>query len=305
MSFALNLHSSMMDLCTKCEDKQNWLLENNDGSQVICTCIDRFSEEQVREPDGDGDREGVVADSESTSATRSDVAVQTPKRRSNSFSNTDAPMRKVMKVDRKLWMNPGCDIRRNLFADYNWEKMEKVKYQKWAILRVDSITTSPFHRCTRRLYIGDKDGRNYLEIEFYPCVPYKDLHEGYKNTFSREQHNVHHLAYNPIRRAPPCTAAISKVNDFIVFNNIEIILYNGGPGKRHSGRAELEMCKELRVPYLNIAGVSQNYMPKGIEPLVHPPPVFEEEPDLRDQECIFAPPFYDIEDMGDRQGDCK
>merc|ERR1711928_249379 len=27
-------------LCNDCVDKQDWLLENNDGSQVICTCSD-------------------------------------------------------------------------------------------------------------------------------------------------------------------------------------------------------------------------------------------------------------------------
>ena len=27
-----------MDMCDGCTDCQQWLLENNDGSQVICTC---------------------------------------------------------------------------------------------------------------------------------------------------------------------------------------------------------------------------------------------------------------------------
>ena len=27
-----------MDMCDNCTDRQQWLLENNDGSQVICLC---------------------------------------------------------------------------------------------------------------------------------------------------------------------------------------------------------------------------------------------------------------------------
>ena len=129
-----------MDLCGNCEEKQKWLLENDDGSQVVCTCADRFSEEGVEECSRDDD-------GESKETNHSDVAVQTPKRTSTSIMAVDAPQRKIQKIDRKLWMNPGRDIRRNLFKDYDLETLKRVQYKRWAILKIENITTSPFHRC--------------------------------------------------------------------------------------------------------------------------------------------------------------
>ena len=76
-----------MDLCDKCEEKQKYLLEINDGSQVVCTCDDRFSEENVEESQKeDGDMVGV---------SQSDVGVQTPKRMSSPIKTTDRKMQRM------------------------------------------------------------------------------------------------------------------------------------------------------------------------------------------------------------------
>ena len=51
-----------MDMCDACTDRQQWLLDNNDGSQVLCTC-------EIEENSQVGD-DGKVA-------TTIDVGVQT------------------------------------------------------------------------------------------------------------------------------------------------------------------------------------------------------------------------------------
>ena len=230
-----------MDLCSKCEEKQKYLLEINDGSQVVCTCDDRFSEESVEESQKeDGDMVGV---------SQSDVAVQTPKGMSSPIKTTDAPKRKKQRMDRKFWMNSGCDIRRNIFRDHDLEAMKRVQDRKWAILKIETIATSPSHQCIRRFYLGDEDGRNYLELEFYPCIPYKDLDEGYKELFYEQKSSTHGLNYNPVKRVLPCKMAISKIDDFIVYNNIQTILYNND---YRDGNIEFEICERLRIHSINI-----------------------------------------------------
>lgn len=240
----------IMDMCTKCVEKQEWLLESGDGSQVVCICTDPFPESE--------DKENVVP--------------ATPKGVNSTTVDTNAPKRK--RVEQKLWMNPGRDIRRNLFKEYNWRRMDEANGKRWAILRIENIQTSQSHYCTRRFYLGDQEGRNYLEIEFYPCVTYKDLGVEYKNQFHVHQRREHQLTYNPIRRSPPCKMAISKINDFIVFNDIEIILYNSEPGNINDG-AELKICKKLGIPSLNISAVASDIVP---------------------------PPYHDFGDGGIQQG---
>ena len=41
----------------------------------------------------------------------------------------------------------GPDLSRNLFANHDWQKMTDVGVKRWAILKVDTIATSPTHRC--------------------------------------------------------------------------------------------------------------------------------------------------------------
>ena len=53
-----------MDMCDACTDRQQWLLENNDGSQVICLC-------QVEKEDN-------MQNDDNEIPTTTDVGTQTP-----------------------------------------------------------------------------------------------------------------------------------------------------------------------------------------------------------------------------------
>ena len=256
-----------MDMCDSCMERQNWLLESGDGSQVIC--YDRFS----NSVEGAGDEDNLP--------TSTDACTQTPMKRI-STTVPDAPKRKIQKPN---WMDSGCDIRRNLFANHNWKKMEDVKDMQWAILRVDTIATSPTHRCVRRFYIGDKDGVNYLEMEFYPCVAYANLSEEYKELFHFQSSHSHRLRYNPHQRVPPCSVAVSKINDFIVYNDIELVLFNEVLGS-YNEKVDLTICEELGIQYLNIRWTSTQYDPIPKRRLK-----YEKN---REDDLTFAPPFIDI-----------
>ena len=122
-----------------------------------------------------------------------DASTQTPMKRA-ATTIPDAPKRKVQKPG---WMDSGRDIRRHLFAEHNWQKMEDAKDKHWAILKVDTIATSPTHCCIRRFYIRDKNGDNYLEMEFYPCITYTDLVEEYKKMYHFQSSQDHRLCNNP------------------------------------------------------------------------------------------------------------
>ena len=135
-----------------------------------------MSEQVVMRDSGLGDEGVPVADVTS--------GFQTPcgdKRRLESFP-PNAPQRKLWKgsgenndkesddMRKPLWMETGCDIRRHLFKDIDWSKLADSEHRRWAILKVDTIATSPRHRCIRRFYVGDNNGDAYLEMQFYPCV---------------------------------------------------------------------------------------------------------------------------------------
>ena len=88
-----------MDMCDGCTDRQQWLLDSGDGSQVMCLC--QIENNQVEDDE---------------IATTIDVGIQTPspvKRSSPSIPN--APKRKFAKFERSVWINTGSDIRRHLF----------------------------------------------------------------------------------------------------------------------------------------------------------------------------------------------
>ena len=68
-----------MDMCNACADRQQWLLDSGDGSQVICSC-------QVEKEDNMQNNDEVVA--------KIDVDIQTPPlKRSSSPPIPNAPKR--------------------------------------------------------------------------------------------------------------------------------------------------------------------------------------------------------------------
>ena len=122
---------------------------------------------------------------------------------------------------------------------------EMMLEKNYAIMDVEYIRTSRTHRCVRKLYMLAKNGFDDLELEFYSCVRYKDLKNKYQRSFQYCKNNIHKLQYDPIRYSPECTTAASKVNTFIVYNNIDFILYKGGT-------IEKELCDQLCISSYNI-----------------------------------------------------
>ena len=114
----------------------------------------------------------------------------------------------------------------------------------WAILYVDFIRTTQRHRCIRKLYILTKNGFE-MEMEFCPCRRYRDLLLKYRRTYQFARRHIHQLTYTPWGISLPCRQAVPKLNEFIVNNGIDLILFQGGA-------TEAEMCKELDIASINI-----------------------------------------------------
>ena len=120
-----------------------------------------------------------------------------------------------------------------------------MKEKNFAIMDIEYIRTSEMHRCIRKLYILGKDGYTDWELEFYPCKRYERLEKQYQRTFRFCQNHIHKLEYDPERYAPSCRTALVKVNEFIVYNSIDFILYKGGA-------IEKDLCSELCIPSCNM-----------------------------------------------------
>ena len=77
-----------MDMCDACTDRQQWLLENNDGSQVICLCqVEDSQKEDMQNNDDE-------------IPTTTDVGTQTPplKRSSPPIPNVPKRARKMSNI---------------------------------------------------------------------------------------------------------------------------------------------------------------------------------------------------------------
>ncbi len=115
----------------------------------------------------------------------------------------------------------------------------------WAIMDIEYIQTASTHRCVRKLYILEKNGHTDLDLDIYPCIRYKDLEKKYQRLFHFYRRNTHKLRYSPRRFSPECSQVIEKLNDFVVNNNIELILHKGGA-------IEKELAEKLQIPSFNI-----------------------------------------------------
>ena len=128
---------------------------------------------------------------------------------------------------------------------------KKMNEENWAIMDVEYIQTSKTHQCVRKLYIRAKDGFTDLELEFYPCMQYKDLDEQYQRAFNFCKSRIHKLEYNPNHQyAPACNTVVAKLNTFVVYNGIDFILYKGGT-------IEKDLCSELYIQSYNIENFSE------------------------------------------------
>ena len=120
-----------------------------------------------------------------------------------------------------------------------------MKEKNFAIMDIEYIQTSETHRCIRKMYILAKDGYTDLELNFYPCKRYENLKKFHQRSFRFCRRHIHKLEYEPERYSPPCKTALSKANAFIVYNNIDLILYKGGT-------IEKDLCGVLCMPSYNM-----------------------------------------------------
>ena len=127
---------------------------------------------------------------------------------------------------------------------------EIMKSRNWALMHIEYIRISPTHRCIRKIYILADDGVTDMECDFYPCIRLKDLEKKYQRSFHFCHRYVHKLRYDPKQISPECVKALKKINEFIVNNNIEVMLYKGGT-------IEKDICYELDVPAYNIECFSE------------------------------------------------
>ena len=116
----------------------------------------------------------------------------------------------------------------------------------WALLDVEYIQTTIDHRCIRKLYILAENGYIDLELDFFPCKRYEEIDWKYQRSFSYCQKHIHKLGYNPKKKnSPNCLQVLPLLNEFIVDNGIELILFKGGT-------IEKDLCTALDMPSLNI-----------------------------------------------------
>ena len=117
--------------------------------------------------------------------------------------------------------------------------------KRWALLDVEFIRISATHRCICKLYILCDNGFVDMELEFFPCMRYKDLQLKYQRCFQYCKRYIHKLNYKPRYFSPECLKVLSILNEFIVYNDIDLILYKGGTIER-------DLSKALDISSLNI-----------------------------------------------------
>ena len=120
-----------------------------------------------------------------------------------------------------------------------------LKFKSWALLDIEYIQVSKYHKCIRKLYVLTGDGKWDMDMEFMPCIPYHLLSKKYQRSFQYCQRHIHELPYRPKVLSCPCSLAPDTLKDFTEKYGIDVILYKGGTIER-------DLCKELGVESCNI-----------------------------------------------------
>ena len=120
-----------------------------------------------------------------------------------------------------------------------------VNERNWALLDIEYIQTSKTHQCIRKLYIFAKNGLTDLNLDFHPCKRFQDLEIRYKKAHWYCQANIHKLPYYPDKPSSPCLKAPTRLQNFIMNNKIDLILYKGGQIEKH-------MANEIDIASFNI-----------------------------------------------------
>lgn len=134
---------------------------------------------------------------------------------------------------------------RNVLSYDNMAGVNYVNERNWALLDMEYIQTSKSHQCIRKLYILAKDGFTDLKLNLYPCKKFQDLEMRYKKSHWYCQANIHQLPYYPNEASSPCSTAAEKLRNFIINNNIDLILFKGG-------QIEENIAREIGIASFNI-----------------------------------------------------
>ena len=133
----------------------------------------------------------------------------------------------------------------NINNNMDQTNRELLVEKHWALHDVELIRISATHRCIRKLYMLEENGYTDVELDVYPCKRYDDLEWKYQRSFQYCKHHIHKLNFNPKKYSPECSQILPLLNDFIVHNDIELVLYKGGTIER-------DMCRALDISSLNI-----------------------------------------------------
>ena len=144
-------------------------------------------------------------------------------------------------------LNASPDSKAAIFPNTT-EQVKLLAEKRWCLLDVEFIQTSSTHRCIRKIYALEQNGRTNIESDFYPCKRYKDISWKYQRSFNYCRRHIHQLNYDPRRYSPTCRSILPILNEFIVNCGIELVLYKGG-------QIEKDLCKTLDIPSLNIESI--------------------------------------------------
>ena len=126
-----------------------------------------------------------------------------------------------------------------------------MKEKNIAILDVEFIQSSKYHKCVRKFYILAKDGYTDMELDFRPCKPLNELSKAHQRSFRFCQHHIHKLSYYPSQKYAPRTSLGHRVrSDFEITSMYTKIIY---PGEGWFHRSEARFPPVQKVSRLGNA----------------------------------------------------
>ena len=131
----------------------------------------------------------------------------------------------------------------------SWEWFNGVKEEyynlynrKWSIMDMEMIRTSKEHCCVRKVYILNKNKKDYTSFECIPCKEFYNLESKYKKSFNYCKHKIHHLNFYPSKsvKAFTCLEAKYIIKNFLLKTKSDIVFFKGG-------KFESDLCLEINV----------------------------------------------------------
>ena len=117
-------------------------------------------------------------------------------------------------------------------TDVNIKIQQDILQRKYILLDMEMVQTSKNHACVLKLYALSKDGERDLEMEFIPCIEFKQIEDKYKKAFLYCKKNIHHLSYLPGQKSLHCREAKDILKTFMLSLDADIIFYKGGHFER-------------------------------------------------------------------------